>query len=166
MGGAVCGTALEAHAAGCAVISATSGGLPEINADNALTLPADFDAADVADRLKTLMADDAALRRSLAQRGLAHCKKQFSLENVSASADDFYDQITRVKSELSIPAREVAGQDLPRTGWRERRTQSDGRCCRTFTNSPAGGYRRKVAMLKGQQTRLGTKRAISDNLLR
>ena len=100
-------TALEAHAAGCAVISATSGGLPEINADNALTLPADFDAADVADRLKTLMAD-ADLRRSLAQRGLAHCKKQFSLENVSASADDFYDQITRVKSELSIPAREVA----------------------------------------------------------
>lgn len=101
-------TALEAHAAGCAVVSATSGGLPEINANNALTLPANFDAADVADRLKTLMSD-TDLRRSLAQRGLAHCKKQFSLENVSASADDFYAQITRAKSGLSIP-REIAAQ--------------------------------------------------------
>jgi glycosyltransferase involved in cell wall biosynthesis len=95
-------TALEAHAAGCSVISATSGGLPEINANNVLTLPADFDAADIADRLRTLISD-TDLRRSLAQRGLAHCKSQFSLENVSASADDFYAQITRAQSELSMP---------------------------------------------------------------
>jgi len=100
-------TALEAHAAGCAVISATSGGLPEINANNALTLPADFDATDVADRLRILMSD-AELRRSLTQRGLAHCKTQFSLENVSASADDFYDRIARAKSGSNISTREIA----------------------------------------------------------
>jgi glycosyltransferase involved in cell wall biosynthesis len=100
-------TALEAHAAGCAVISATSGGLPEINADNALTLPPDFDATDVADRLRILMSD-AELRRALAQRGLAHCKTQFSLENVSASADDFYDQIAHAESGSTIPTREIA----------------------------------------------------------
>ena len=44
-------TALEAHAAGCAVISATSGGLPEINANNALTLPTEFDATRIVSKL-------------------------------------------------------------------------------------------------------------------
>ena len=86
-------TALEAHAGGCAVISSNGGGLPEINASNALILPQNFDSTDIADRLRILIAD-SPLRRSLAEKGRSYCEKQFSLSKVSSSADDFYDRVT------------------------------------------------------------------------
>jgi glycosyltransferase involved in cell wall biosynthesis len=90
-------TALEAHAAGCAVVSSISGGLPEVNRDNALLLPKDFKSADIADKLKILIAD-SDLRRSLALKGRAYCERQFSLAKVSSSADDFYDEVVRFAS--------------------------------------------------------------------
>jgi glycosyltransferase involved in cell wall biosynthesis len=87
-------TALEAHAGGCAVISSATGGLPEINANNALILPQDFDSADIAERLRMLMSD-SVLRTTLAKTGRKYCEEQFSLSKVSSSADDFYEAVLR-----------------------------------------------------------------------
>jgi glycosyltransferase involved in cell wall biosynthesis len=85
-------TALEAHAAGCALVSSGTGGLREISGAHALFLPQAFTARDVADRLKELIANDT-LRTSLARDGRTHCMKKFSLDVVSASADRFYEQV-------------------------------------------------------------------------
>jgi glycosyltransferase involved in cell wall biosynthesis len=95
-------TALEAHAAGCAVISSGSGGLPEISGNNALVLPAQFGADDIANRLKKLVVDNT-LRNRLADAGRAYCEKQFSLAKVASAADDFYDRIL-LKNAPSMPA--------------------------------------------------------------
>lgn len=85
-------TALEAHAAGCAVISSGTGGLREVSGDCALFLPVGFSAADIADRVSTLIGDRAMMNR-LAQDGRTYCMKKFALETISASADNFYERI-------------------------------------------------------------------------
>jgi glycosyltransferase involved in cell wall biosynthesis len=95
-------TALEAHAAGCSVISASSGGLPEINADNALLLPPDFTSADISRHLDTLVRDES-LRSSLAQKGREYCQERFSLSLISASADAFYETIVGERALASRP---------------------------------------------------------------
>jgi glycosyltransferase involved in cell wall biosynthesis len=87
-------TALEAHAGGCAVVSSGTGGLREISAEHALFLPKNFDAADIAEQLRVLMADDGR-RATLAKRGRDYCREKFSVANVSSAADGFYDRIAR-----------------------------------------------------------------------
>jgi glycosyltransferase involved in cell wall biosynthesis len=89
-------TALEAHAGGCAVVSSGTGGLREISAEHALFLPQNFDATDIAERLKVLMADDG-LRTALAQKGRDYCRDKFSVGAVSSAADGFYDRVARVR---------------------------------------------------------------------
>jgi len=83
-------TALEAHAAGCAVITSGTGGLKEVSGEHAKVLPINFTAKDVAAEIKSLMSNDVE-RERLAQDGRNHCKKRFELGAVSASADRFYE---------------------------------------------------------------------------
>jgi glycosyltransferase involved in cell wall biosynthesis len=85
-------TALEAHAAGCAVISSGTGGLREVSGDYALFLPKDFTAKDIADRLEQLVSDEAK-RTRLASEGRDYCLQKFALKAVSESADRFYQRI-------------------------------------------------------------------------
>jgi glycosyltransferase involved in cell wall biosynthesis len=85
-------TALEAHAAGCAVITSGTGGLTEISGDYALFLPKNFTGADIAGKLKLLMEDEAE-RTRLARQGRNRCMQKFSVDIVAESADRFYEQI-------------------------------------------------------------------------
>ncbi|MBY0227430.1 MAG: glycosyltransferase family 4 protein [Hyphomicrobium sp.] len=85
-------TALESHAGGCTVISSGTGGLSEVSGSNAIMLPSGFDAHDIAATLENLISEPA-LRRDLASRGLEYARKNFSIELVSSTADQFYDQV-------------------------------------------------------------------------
>jgi glycosyltransferase involved in cell wall biosynthesis len=67
-------TALEAHAAGCAVISSGTGGLREVSGDNAIYLPTNFTARDIVPPLKTLIEDEVK-RMRLAHEGRRYCMK-------------------------------------------------------------------------------------------
>lgn len=84
-------TALEAHAAGCAVISSGTGGLREVSGDNAMFLPVPFSGRDIADQLSTLIGDEGR-RLRLAQNGRDYCMRKFAVETISDSADGFYEQ--------------------------------------------------------------------------
>ncbi len=84
-------TALEAHAAGCVVISSGTGGLREVSGSNAMYLPKDFAAADIADALTSLIGDEAK-RLRLMTEGRKYGQQMFALKAVSESADRFYEQ--------------------------------------------------------------------------
>jgi glycosyltransferase involved in cell wall biosynthesis len=84
--------ALEAHAAGCAVISSGTGGLREISGKEALMLPPGFTAMDIAGSIE-ILAGDENLRNGIAERGRARCQERFAIKEVSAAADAFYEHI-------------------------------------------------------------------------
>jgi glycosyltransferase involved in cell wall biosynthesis len=90
-------TALEAHAAGCAVISSGTGGLKEVSGNYAMFLPDNFTAADIAGCVNDLVRDDA-MRNRLTREGRDYCKKNFEIKAVSTCADKFY-QETKMRSE-------------------------------------------------------------------
>lgn len=87
-------TALEAHAAGCAVISSGTGGLREVSGCHAMYLPDDFTGQDIAAQLETLIGDEA-LRLRLAREGRSYCMRMFELQKISDAADRFYEQIVK-----------------------------------------------------------------------
>jgi glycosyltransferase involved in cell wall biosynthesis len=92
-------TALEAHAAGCAVISSGTGGLKEVGGSQAMFLPKNFGANDILGQLKSLISNDPK-RVLLASQGRNYCMQQFALEAVSGCADKFYQEIkSRSKKE-------------------------------------------------------------------
>jgi glycosyltransferase involved in cell wall biosynthesis len=84
-------TALEAHAAGCAVVSSGTGGLSEISGKHALFLPKRTEPEDITSLLKKLIYDQG-LRARLAAAGRRHCQEKFSLAKIAAIADAFYEQ--------------------------------------------------------------------------
>jgi glycosyltransferase involved in cell wall biosynthesis len=86
-------TALEAHAAGCAVISSGTGGLKEVGGNHAIFLPDKFTAEHIVAHLERLTSNDAE-RTRLAQTGRDYCERTFELGAVSESADIFYQEIT------------------------------------------------------------------------
>ena len=85
-------TALEAHAAGCAVISSGTGGLKEVSGRHAMFLPRGFTGQDIVDPLKALIGDEA-MRGRIACEGRTYCMRKFALEEISASADRFYQRL-------------------------------------------------------------------------
>ncbi len=85
-------TALEAHAGGCAVVSSGTGGLQEISGGNALYLPRNFVSEHIADALTKLIRNPE-LRSDLARRGLDYSRRCYSIESISAKADEFYDSL-------------------------------------------------------------------------
>jgi glycosyltransferase involved in cell wall biosynthesis len=86
-------TALEAHAAGCAVISSGTGGMSEISPDGTLMLPLNFAPDHIAAHLSTLLLD-RELRVRLGEAAREHCAEKFALAEVARSADDFYELAT------------------------------------------------------------------------
>ena len=84
-------TALEAHAAGCAVVSSGTGGLSEISGKHALFLPRRFGPEDITALLKRLI-DDQELRVRLAVAGRQYFQKKFFLNKIAAIADGFYEK--------------------------------------------------------------------------
>jgi len=85
-------TALEAHAAGCALISSGTGGLKEVSGTYALFLPKNFTAELIASSLTVLMSNETE-RSRLAQEGRAYCEEKFRLKSVSECADNFYSKL-------------------------------------------------------------------------
>jgi glycosyltransferase involved in cell wall biosynthesis len=85
-------TAMEAHAAGCAVISSGTGGLPEISSKYALYLQREFLSSDIVSNLLTLITNPK-LRTQLASDGRLHCEGNFSLSRMAATLDAFYDRV-------------------------------------------------------------------------
>jgi glycosyltransferase involved in cell wall biosynthesis len=83
--------ALEAHAAGLAVISSGTGGLRQVSGDTALYLPA-VDAISIATALEQLISNDAQ-RDELAAKGRARAVALFDVRNVVARCDDFYEAL-------------------------------------------------------------------------
>jgi glycosyltransferase involved in cell wall biosynthesis len=94
-------TALEAHAAGCAVISSGTGGLKEVSGSHAIYLPQGFAAQDIVDCLERLVGDEE-MRTRLAREGRAYCMQKFALTNISGNADLFYEQtVERLKTKAA-----------------------------------------------------------------
>lgn len=89
-------TALEAHAAGCAVISSGTGGLTEVSDSHALFLPKNFTAEDIANELRSLIVDEAK-RIHLANEGRRHCMQKFTLNVISQKADEFYSEVENIR---------------------------------------------------------------------
>jgi glycosyltransferase involved in cell wall biosynthesis len=85
-------SALEAHAAGCAVITSGTGGLSEISAEHAVILPRGFNVDDIVNDLRLLIRDPKK-REALALAGRSYCENKFDVRRVSKLADDFYDRI-------------------------------------------------------------------------
>ena len=109
-------TALEAHAAGCAVISSGTGGMSEIGPGSALMLPPNFTPNHIADHLRTLIRD-RELRDRLAANGREDCAKKFSLAQVARTADDFYEVATGRTSGI-VPARAIEPKESVSAGGR------------------------------------------------
>ncbi|MCM2476289.1 glycosyltransferase family 4 protein [Rhizobium sp. CG5] len=97
-------TALEAHAAGIALISSGTGGLREISGDGAVFLP-EISGTAIAESLRLLERDPAS-RAAMAERGAARVRRLFPLSSSSAGSDeaeripsicerldDFYDRV-------------------------------------------------------------------------
>lgn len=94
-------TALEAHAAGLALISSGTGGLREISGDAAAYL--DDISGDAISRQLFRLAEDEALRRELAEAGASRVRRLFSLRrtpglppgatSVCERLDDFYEAV-------------------------------------------------------------------------
>jgi glycosyltransferase involved in cell wall biosynthesis len=87
-------TALEAHAAGCAVISSGTGGLPEVSGDHAIFLPQGFGSSDVRTSVEILVEDEER-RAYLGIEGRKYCMQKFALNGISESADLFYEEVVR-----------------------------------------------------------------------
>lgn len=85
-------TALEAHAAGCAVVSSGTGGLKEVSGAHAMFLSKGFTGREIADQIQTLI-DRKELTIRLAYDGRDYCMRKFALKDVSNCADRFYEQI-------------------------------------------------------------------------
>lgn len=90
-------TALEAHAAGCAVVSSGTGGLTEVSDSYAMLLPKSFTAHDIINDLKSLIADEAK-RNHLAKEGRRHCMLKFALDVISEKADQFYSEVKKYQA--------------------------------------------------------------------
>ena len=97
-------TALEAHAAGCAVISSGTGGLSEIAPEHTLMLPPGFTAGHIADQVRRLILD-RELRVRLASAGREHCANKFALAEVAREADNFYEAAIAPRTGGIVPAR-------------------------------------------------------------
>jgi glycosyltransferase involved in cell wall biosynthesis len=82
-------TALEAHAAGCAIISSGTGGLKEVSGSHAIFLADNFTVKNIAANLKFFMNNDAE-RNRFARQGRDYCEKKFGLKRISECADQFY----------------------------------------------------------------------------
>jgi glycosyltransferase involved in cell wall biosynthesis len=112
-------TALEAHAAGCAVISSGTGGLKEVGGSHAMFLPKNFGANDILDQLESLITDDAK-RDRLAHEGRSYCLQRFSLASISNSADTFYERVyctlNAGDSKHSLDTNEDRSWNAPRSG--------------------------------------------------
>ncbi len=85
-------TALEAHAAGCAVVSSGTGGLAEVSGGNAELLPASFTSADIAERVSSLIRNPQKMA-DLAQMGRAFCVRTYALDEVARRNDNFYGEV-------------------------------------------------------------------------
>lgn len=83
--------ALEAHAAGLAVISSGTGGLRQVSGDAALYLP-EVEPRAIAAALEQLMSNET-LRHELAGRGRERAVALFDIRNVVARCDDFYEAL-------------------------------------------------------------------------
>jgi glycosyltransferase involved in cell wall biosynthesis len=92
-------TALEAHAAGCAVISSGTGGLAEISGPYALFLPTNFNPQDIVELARPLIQDDDK-RRQLAEAGRRYCAERFSLASIAQTADQFYEDTYQYRNPL------------------------------------------------------------------
>jgi glycosyltransferase involved in cell wall biosynthesis len=82
-------TALEAMAAGCAVIASQRGGMPEILGDAGILIDTP-DAASLAAAIATLARDDAQ-RATLQGRGRARAAAAFDIRRWAARLDELYD---------------------------------------------------------------------------
>jgi glycosyltransferase involved in cell wall biosynthesis len=80
--------ALEAHAAGLAVISSGTGGLRQVSGDAALYLPA-IEPASIATAIERLISH-TALREQLAGSGRERAVGMFDVRTVIARCDDVY----------------------------------------------------------------------------
>lgn len=94
-------TAIEAHAAGAAVISSGRGGLREASGTAALYLER-VEGTAIECALRCLMTDDA-LRRKLAAAGEAHVKRHFEAAFAARRLDAFRAAV------MERPARSQAG---------------------------------------------------------
>jgi len=81
-------TALEAHAAGAALISSGTGGLREISGEHALYANPD-EPKDISAALASLMKDDA-LRTRLAEGGRTRVTALFDVRTLTQKLDGFY----------------------------------------------------------------------------
>lgn len=89
-------TALEAHAGGAALISSGSGGLREVSGPHALFVdPTDAECFDGA--LRRLI-DNPELRRELAEGGARYVRHRFSIAEIAASNDAFYEALLAKRS--------------------------------------------------------------------
>ncbi|WP_347174982.1 N-acetyl-alpha-D-glucosaminyl L-malate synthase BshA [Polaribacter uvawellassae] len=84
--------ALEAMAAGTAVVSANSGGLPEVNVHGVTGYLSDVgDVEDMAKNVLKIIKDDATLLQ-FKQNAKAHTKK-FSIKNILPVYEDIYESL-------------------------------------------------------------------------
>ncbi len=92
------GAAIEAAAAGCAVIAANHGGLPEIIADGRTgRLVTPGDAAALA-RVAGELLRDPAERERLGAAAAADVRDRFAPERLLAAVQDLYDELLRRRS--------------------------------------------------------------------
>lgn len=87
------GAAIEAAAAGCAVVASAHGGLPEILTDGRTgRLVAPGDPAALA-RAAAELIDDAALRERLGAAAAADVRERFAPERLLAAVHELYDEL-------------------------------------------------------------------------
>ncbi len=87
------GAAIEAAAAGCAVIASDTGGLPEIVRDGQTgCLFPPGDAAALA-RLAGELLDDPAQREHLGRAAARDARERFAPERLTTAVQDLYDEI-------------------------------------------------------------------------
>jgi glycosyltransferase involved in cell wall biosynthesis len=84
--------ALEAHAAGCAVVTSGRGGLLEASGDHAVVLPA-ITGPHIVEACAPLIADKAA-RETLARAGQAFVETGHNLKKRTADLDDLREKVT------------------------------------------------------------------------
>ncbi|WP_082072990.1 glycosyltransferase family 4 protein [Hyphomicrobium sp. 99] len=108
-------TALEAHAAGCAVVSSGTGGLSEIAPEQTLLLPPNFTADHIAELLRRLVLDHE-FRVRLASAGRDHCAQKFALSAVAREADDFYELAVAQRTSGLGAAHALAPQESASAG--------------------------------------------------
>ena len=83
---------MEAMACGVATVGSSSGIIPELLSDSCgLMFPAG-DKAALAERILALLSD-CAMRREIAQRGLARAEASFTVDGIAAQKADVYAKV-------------------------------------------------------------------------